>query len=63
VALDLARDPQRLTALRRKLEENRDASPLFDLPRSTRNIEAAYARMWQRWLSRQKPAAFSIEGA
>jgi protein O-GlcNAc transferase len=63
MALALARDPQRLTALRRKLEENRDSSPLFDLPKSTGNIEAAYARMWQSWLSRQKPAAFSIEGA
>jgi protein O-GlcNAc transferase len=58
----LAHDPQRLIALRRKLERNRDASPLFDLPKSTRNIEAAYTRMWQAWQSRQKPAAFSIEG-
>jgi len=27
----------------------------------TGNIEAAYARMWQTWLSGQKPTAFSIE--
>jgi protein O-GlcNAc transferase len=60
-ALALARSPQRLTALRQKLEHNRDASALFDLPKLTGNIEAAYARMWQTWLSGQKPAAFSIE--
>ena len=60
-ALALARDPQRLSALRKKLQNNRDASALFDLPRSTAEIEAAYAQMWQTWSSGQKPAAFSIE--
>jgi predicted O-linked N-acetylglucosamine transferase (SPINDLY family) len=60
-ALALARDPQRLIALRRKLQNNRDASALFDLPRLARNIEAAYERMWQTCLSGQRPAAFSIE--
>jgi protein O-GlcNAc transferase len=63
LALALARDPQRLFALRRKLETNREASALFDLPKLTGNIEAAYARMWQTWLCRQMPAAFSIESA
>jgi predicted O-linked N-acetylglucosamine transferase (SPINDLY family) len=63
MALALARDPQRLIALRRKLEENRDASALFDLPKCTEHIEAAYTRMWQTWLSGERPAAFSIESA
>jgi len=62
-ALDLARDPQRLTALRQRLEKNRGTSALFDLPRYTRNIEAAYARMWQSWLSGMAPQSFSIESA
>ncbi len=59
----LARDPQRLIALRQKLEEKRDTSSLFDLPKLTGNIEAAYTRMWQTWLSQRKPVAFSIESA
>jgi predicted O-linked N-acetylglucosamine transferase (SPINDLY family) len=58
----LARDPRRLLALRQELKKNREFCPLFDLPKLTGNIEAAYARMWQAWLSGQKPAAFSIEG-
>jgi protein O-GlcNAc transferase len=62
-ALALARDPQRLIALRQTLQKNRDASALFDLPKLTGNIEAAYARMWQTWLSGERPAAFSIETA
>jgi protein O-GlcNAc transferase len=61
-ALALARDPQRLIALRQKLADNRGTASLFDPVKLTGNIEAAYARMWQTWLSGQKPAAFSIEG-
>jgi predicted O-linked N-acetylglucosamine transferase (SPINDLY family) len=62
MALALVRDPQRLAALRRKLEQNRDSCALFDLPKFTGNIEAAYAQMWQTWVSGWKPAAFSIDG-
>jgi protein O-GlcNAc transferase len=61
-ALALAQAPQRLTALRQQLARNRDAGSLFDLPAYTGHIEAAYARMWQTWLSRRKPEAFSMEG-
>ena len=61
LALALARDPLRLTALRQKLQGNRHTSALFDLPKLTGNIEAAYSRMWQTWLSGERPAAFSIQ--
>jgi protein O-GlcNAc transferase len=63
MALTLARDPQRLVALRQRLENNRDACALFDLPKLTSNIELAYTRMWQTWLSQQKPVAFSVGDA
>jgi predicted O-linked N-acetylglucosamine transferase (SPINDLY family) len=60
-ALALAQAPQRLIALRQKLENSRETSSLFDLPKCTAKIEAAYARMWQTWLRRERPAGFSIE--
>jgi protein O-GlcNAc transferase len=60
-ALALARDPGRLAAIRAALKHNRDTAPMFDLPRRTRNIEAAYTRMWQAWCAGDKPAAFSVE--
>jgi predicted O-linked N-acetylglucosamine transferase (SPINDLY family) len=60
-ALVLARDPQALAAVRRKVEKNRAATSLFDLPKSAGNIEAAYERMWQIWLSGQQATAFSLE--
>jgi predicted O-linked N-acetylglucosamine transferase (SPINDLY family) len=61
VALALARDPDRLSALRSRLKMARDSGSLFDLPKLTRHIEAAYGRMWQTWLLGQEPAAFSLE--
>jgi predicted O-linked N-acetylglucosamine transferase (SPINDLY family) len=48
--------------LREKLKHNRDSAVLFDLPRLARNIEAAYAHMWQVWRAGDKPAAFSPQG-
>jgi predicted O-linked N-acetylglucosamine transferase (SPINDLY family) len=57
----LTADPARRRDLRRKVERERDVNPLFDLPKLTGAIEAAYEKMWQRWLSGQKPEPFSIE--
>ena len=48
LALKLAQDPALLAGLRAKLAQNRDAFPLFDTPRLTRNIESAYATMVER---------------
>jgi protein O-GlcNAc transferase len=63
MALALACDQPRLIALRQKLADHRDASSLFDPVKLTGNIEAAYARMWQTWLSRKTPEPFAIESA
>jgi protein O-GlcNAc transferase len=60
-AVALARDPRKLTALRETLRQNRDATSLFDLPRSTAHIEAAYRRMWDTWCAGRVPEAFAIE--
>lgn len=49
LAVDLARDPLRLKALRERLLANRDSCPLFDTPRLTRDIERAYEAMMERY--------------
>ena len=46
-ALELTQQPARLGELRHRLAENRARMPLFDMARYTRDLEAAYARMWQ----------------
>lgn len=53
LALRLARDPDRLAALREKLEANRLTTPLFDSTRYTRHLEQAYSRMWEGRMQEQ----------
>ncbi|HEX4193534.1 MAG TPA: tetratricopeptide repeat protein, partial [Stellaceae bacterium] len=60
LALSLAREPDRLAALRAKLTAARDGSALFDLPRYCRHLEAAYTTMWQRQRDGLAPASFAI---
>ena len=48
LALRLACDAGLLAATRAKLAANRDSSPLFDIARFTRNLEAAYLTIWRR---------------
>ncbi len=45
LAVQLAKEPERLAAVRQKLARNRATSPLFDTDLFTRNIEAAYIEM------------------
>ena len=49
LALKLAHDPSLLAAVKDKLARNRNTLPLFDTARSTRQIEAAYMMMWERY--------------
>jgi predicted O-linked N-acetylglucosamine transferase (SPINDLY family) len=60
LALLLARDPQRLAALRQKLSRNRRTAPLFDIPRYMRNLEAIYEVMWRRQQDGLPPESFSL---
>jgi predicted O-linked N-acetylglucosamine transferase (SPINDLY family) len=55
-ALRFAREPQALAALKAKLVHNRGESTLFDTTRFTRNLESAYAAMWQRHQQGAAPA-------
>jgi protein O-GlcNAc transferase len=45
LALELARHPERLAAIKAKLAANRDTSPLFDTTRFARDIEGVYQAM------------------
>ncbi len=49
LALKLAHNPAALAALRERLAHNKTTFPLFDTARTTRQIEAAYTAMWQRY--------------
>ncbi|QWD28139.1 tetratricopeptide repeat protein [Polynucleobacter paneuropaeus] len=47
LAIELARNPQKLSEIKQKLENNRLKTPLFDTPLFTRNLETAYFKMFE----------------
>jgi predicted O-linked N-acetylglucosamine transferase (SPINDLY family) len=61
LAVKLALNPNRLAAVKAKLEINRAGMPLYDTDRFVRSLEQAYRRMWDRYISGQKAASFIIE--
>lgn len=61
LALALAHDASRLNAIKAKLMRNRNTAPLFDTPRYTSYVEAAYTAMWQRSRMGLPPVAFAVD--
>ncbi len=59
-ALDLARNPARLTAIRQRLATNRSTCALFDSPRFRDHLEAAYHLMWDRHCAGLPPAHIAV---
>lgn len=49
LAVGLATNPERLKAIKQKLDKNRLTTPLFDTPLITRHIEEAYQQMYERY--------------
>jgi len=56
LALRLAQQPTMLDALKARLAAGRSTFRLFDTGRFTRNLETAYAHMWQRAQNGLPPA-------
>ncbi len=49
LAVELAHDPQRLQALRQRLQQNHSTAPLFDCASFTRHLESAYTAIVDRY--------------
>jgi len=60
LALKLARDPDRLAAIKVELARNRGSYPLFDTVRFTRHLESAFETMWDRVQQGKPPSSFAI---
>jgi predicted O-linked N-acetylglucosamine transferase (SPINDLY family) len=60
LALRLAGDRALLASLRERLARNRLMRPLFDTDRFARDLEAAYATMWERAQRGDPPASFTV---
>ena len=61
LALELARDPVKLAAIRAKLAANRLALPLFDSERFTRHIEAGYQAAYRTYFEGRPPGDIRID--
>ncbi len=59
-AIELAGDPSALAALRKRFSRIRQDSPLFDLPRYTRNLEAAFEEIHRRSEAGLPPSSFDV---
>ena len=60
LAIEFAMNPQKLADIKLKLVRNRLTTPLFDTPLFTKNIEAAYVKMYERYQADLKPHHISI---
>jgi predicted O-linked N-acetylglucosamine transferase (SPINDLY family) len=60
LALALATDSDRLSAIRATLAANRLTCPLFDTARFRWHVERAYARMWDIWQNGEPPEGFAV---
>jgi predicted O-linked N-acetylglucosamine transferase (SPINDLY family) len=55
LAIELATNPEKLAAIKRKLANNRLTTPLFDTQMYTRHIEAAYKAIYERYQANLPP--------
>ncbi len=60
LALRLASEPDTLAALRKRLADSLPTCPLYDTPRYTRHLEAAYQRMVEHARAGRRPTAITI---
>jgi len=60
LAIDLAKTPAKLKALKDKLERNRLTTPLFDTELFTRHIEAAFIQIYQRYQADLSPEHIEV---
>ena len=61
LAIDLASNPENLKMLKVRLANNRLATPLFDTQLFTKYLEAAYTKMFERYLADLAPDHIVVE--
>ena len=60
LAFTLSQNPDALRDVKARLARNRLSEPLFDTPRFVRNLETAYRRMWEKYLSGEPPSRIDV---
>jgi len=60
LAIELALNSKKLAGIKLKLAQNRLSAPLFDAPLFTKNLEAAYIQMHERYQNGLGPSHISM---
>ena len=60
LAIELAKHPEKLQALKQKLASNRLTTPLFDTPQFTKDLEQAYVQMYNRYQADLPPENITV---
>jgi predicted O-linked N-acetylglucosamine transferase (SPINDLY family) len=60
LAIELAMNPKKLATIKEKIRVNRLTTPLFNTPLFTKNIEAAYIKMMERYHADLEPDHIAI---
>jgi predicted O-linked N-acetylglucosamine transferase (SPINDLY family) len=55
LTIELAKNPQKLKAIKQKLFDNRLTTPLFNTPLFAKNLETAYIEMYERYQADLQP--------
>jgi protein O-GlcNAc transferase len=63
LAIDLARHPNKLAAIKQKLARNRLTTPLFDTKLFTKHLEAAYVAMYERFQADLEPTDIYVRSS
>ena len=55
LAVELGNDPEKLKFIKEKLASNLSTAPLYDTPLFTKNLESAFAQMYERYQQGLEP--------
>jgi predicted O-linked N-acetylglucosamine transferase (SPINDLY family) len=60
LAIELAKNPEKLTSIKVKLAKNRLTTPLFNTPQFTKDLEQAYVQMYERYQADLAPESIDV---
>ena len=61
LAVELGNDPEKLKFIKEKLASNLSTAPLYDTPLFTKNLESAFAQMYERYQQGLEPNHIYVE--
>ncbi len=61
LAVELAQNPEKLAAIRQRLQVNKHSMPLYNTQMAVKHLEQAYQTMWDIYSRGESPRAFRVQ--